>query len=69
MIHCAFVSHSVMRHSDGTLIDITPAGPLAQADLYPFLPAGMSEDEYINLATKLYLTTGDGNLDWRHTSA
>lgn len=69
MTHCRFVSHSVVRRPDGTLIDITPAGPLTQTDPYPFLPAGVSEDEYTDLATELYLATGDGNLDWRQTGA
>ncbi|WP_420210618.1 hypothetical protein ACN8ZM_04255 [Burkholderia aenigmatica] len=69
LAYCQFVSHSVVRRPDGTLIDITPTGPLANADPYPFLPAGVSEEEYGAVAGELYNTTGSGNLYWQHTGA
>lgn len=69
MAYCRFVSHSVVRRPDGTLIDITPTGPLRQAAPYPFIPAGVSEDKYTALAAELYGTTGGGDLYWRHTVA
>jgi len=69
LAYCRFVSHSVVRRPDGTLIDITPTGPLVQADPYPFLPAGVSEDEYTDLAAELYEATGRGDLYWQHTAA
>lgn len=69
MTYCRFVSHSVVRRPDGTLIDITPTGLLTQAAPYPFLAAGVSEHDYAELAAELYLATGGGNLDWQHTGA
>lgn len=66
LAYCRFVSHSVVRRPDGTVIDITPTGLLLQAAPYPFLNAGVSEDEYAALAAELYGTTGSGNLCWQH---
>jgi hypothetical protein len=68
LAYCRFVSHSVIRQPDGMLIDITPTGPLAQADPYPFVPAGVSEDDYADLAAELYGGTGRGDLDWQHAA-
>ncbi|MGP8484566.1 hypothetical protein ACT2FY_00930 [Paraburkholderia fungorum] len=69
MAYCRFVSHSVVRRPDGTLVDITPTGHLLQADPYPFLDAGVDEDAYAALATELYETTGNGNLCFQHGEA
>lgn len=41
-----FTAHSVIRTSDGTLRDITPAQTF---QAYPFIQAEESEDEYANL--------------------
>ncbi len=66
MAYCRFLSHSVVRRPDGSLIDITPTGQLLQAAPYPFLEAGLTEDEYAALASELYESTGQGNLCFQH---
>ncbi|MEA3094593.1 MAG: hypothetical protein QOJ04_5935 [Caballeronia sp.] len=66
MAYCRFVSHSVVRAPDGSRIDITPTGHLMQAAPYPFLEAGLTEDEHAALASELYESTGQGNLCFQH---
>ncbi|MGF6766239.1 hypothetical protein P3T24_006585 [Paraburkholderia sp. GAS33] len=62
--YCRFVSHSVVRRPDDTLIDITPRPMLRAAAVYPFLNATLGFDQYAELARELYIATVSGDLHW-----
>jgi hypothetical protein len=68
LAYCRFLAHSVVRQPDGTLIDITPRGPLREAEPYRFLPTFVSNDEYETLVVDLYGVYETGYLDWQHTA-
>lgn len=67
LAYCRFLSHSVVRQPDGALIDITPRGPLREAEPYRFLATFISNDEYETLVMDLYEASETGYLDWQHT--
>jgi len=61
--YCRFTSHSVVRAPDGSLMDITPTAVVAT---YPFMIAGLDEDEYAEAAGALFQFLGTGDLDCWH---
>jgi hypothetical protein len=69
LAYCRFVSYSVVRRPDDTLMDITPRGSLRESKPYPFVASGVSDDDYAALAAELYAVSGNGNLDWQHGQA
>lgn len=58
-----FVAHSVVRHIDGHLIDISPS---VVPPLYPFIASGLSVQEFRAVERQLIASFGAANLDFWH---
>lgn len=67
MAYSRFLSHSIVRRPDGTLVDITPRGPMREAAPYRFLATVVTDNEYEALVIDLYEASPTGYLDWQHT--